>query len=228
MSIAETAVQTPIRGVAFDLDGLMVNTEVIFNEVGREILRRRDREMTHELVGLMMGRRAPEAIGNMIAFHKLTDSVEALILETRTLFFELLGTRLEPMPGLFELLDHIEACGIPKAVATSSERNYLEDVLTRLNILDRFQTTLAAEDVTHGKPEPEIYLTAARRLGVDPHELMVLEDSHAGTTAGVRAGAVVVSVPHEHSRLFDLSHATYIASQLNDPWVMRRLGTPSK
>lgn len=227
MSIAESAVQTPIRAVAFDLDGLMVNTEVIFNEVGREILRRRDREMTQELVGLMMGRRAPEAIGNMIEFHKLTDSVEALILETRTLFFELLGTRLEPMPGLFELLDHIEACGIPKAVATSSERNYLEDVLTRLNILDRFQTTLTAEDVTHGKPEPEIYLTAAQRLGVEPHELMVLEDSHAGTTAGVRAGAVVVSVPHEHSRLFDLSHATYIAARLDDPWVLRRLGTPS-
>ena len=201
-NVSNTAAPTtnprPIRAVVFDLDGLMVNTEEIFNEVGREVLRRRDKEMTHELLSLMMGRRAPEAIGNMIEYHKLTDSVEELIEETRILFYELIGERLAPMPGLFELLSHIEA----------------------------FQTTLTAEDVTHGKPAPEIYLKAAERLGVSPDEMMVLEDSQAGTTAGVSAGAVVVSVPHEHSRQHDLSHATYIAARLDDPWVLERLSVP--
>lgn len=216
----------PIRAVVFDLDGLMVNTEEIFNEVGREVLRRRDKEMTHELLSLMMGRRAPEAIGNMIEYHKLTDSVEALIEETRILFYDLIGERLAPMPGLFELLSHIEACGLPKAVATSSGRKYLEEILGKLDLMERFQTTLTAEDVTHGKPAPEIYLKAAERLGVSPDEMMVLEDSQAGTTAGVSAGAVVVSVPHEHSRQHDLSHATYIAARLDDPWVFERLSVP--
>src|SRR5262245_24943640 len=159
---------SPIKAVVFDLDGLMFNTEDIFNEVGREVLRRREKEMTRDLLQQMMGRRAPEAIRIMIDFHGLVDTVEQLIDETRGLFFELAGERLAPMPGLFELFARIEARGLPKGVATSSGRRYLEEILTRFDILDRFQMTLAAEDVTHGKPHPEIYLTAAARLGVAP------------------------------------------------------------
>ena len=119
MSLNAAKTQTPIRAVAFDLDGLMVNTEEIFNQVGHEVLRRRGKVMTKELISLMMGRRAPESIGNMIEFHKLTDSVDVLMVEMRGLFIEFLGERLAPMPGLFELLAHIEACGLPKAAPGS-------------------------------------------------------------------------------------------------------------
>lgn len=213
----------PLRAVVFDLDGLMVNTEDIFNEVGHVVLQRRGKGMTNELLCLMMGRRAPEAIRHMIDYHALPDTVEALIDETRNLFYEVLGERLATMPGLHELLAHIESLGLPKAVATSSGRKYLEEILDQLDLRRYFQFTLTAEDVTHGKPHPEIYLTAAARLGVEPAEMLVLEDSHAGTTAGVAAGAVVVSVPHVHSRSQDFSHAAYVASQLNDDWILKRL-----
>lgn len=212
-----------IRAVVFDLDGLMFNTEDIFNEVGHTVCRRRNCEMTGELLQKMMGRRAPEAIAAMIEHHGFSDTVQELIDETRALFFELAGDRLAPMPGLFELLSHIENRGLPKAVATSSGRKYLEEILRRFDLLERFHLTLTAEDVTHGKPHPEIYLTAAERLGVAPAEMLVLEDSHAGSTAGARAGAVVISVPTEHSRYQDFSHASAIASRLDDPCVLQLL-----
>jgi len=213
----------PIRAVVFDLDGLMFNTEDIFNEVGRLVLSRRGREMTRELLRQMMGRRAPEAIQLMIDFHGLADTVAVLIDETRQLFLELAVDRLAPMPGLLTLLAHIESRGLAMGVATSSGRRYLEDMLRRFELLERFATTLAAEDVTHGKPHPEIYLAAAQRLGVQPAQMMVLEDSHAGTTAGVSAGAVVISVPNDHSRDQDFSHAHYVASRLDDPYVLQLL-----
>jgi HAD superfamily hydrolase (TIGR01509 family) len=221
--MAQEILQPAIRAVVFDLDGLMFNTEDIFNEVGREVLVRRGKLMTNELLTQMMGRRAPEAIQIMIDFHGLRESVDALIQETRVLFTEKAAERLSPMPGLLELLTLIEDRQLPKGVATSSGRRYLEEILGRFDMLGRFHLTLAAEDVTHGKPHPEIYLAAAERLGVQPCEMLVLEDSHAGTTAAVRAGAVAVSVPNAHSRYQDFSHAAYVASRLDDPWVVERL-----
>ena len=213
-----------IRAVVFDLDGLMFNTEDIFNEVGRVVLQRRGKEMTRELLQQMMGRRAPEALGLMMEFHGLVgDTVDGLIAETRALFTELAVDRLAPMPGLHTLLDRIEARGLAKGVATSSGRRYLEEILHRFDLLERFAMTLTAEDVTHGKPHPEIYLTAARRLGIAPAEMLVLEDSHAGTTAAVSAGAVAISVPNDHSRHQDFSHAAYVATRLDDPYVLQLL-----
>ena len=211
----------PIHGVVFDLDGLMFNTEDIFNDVGTEVLRRRGKEFTQELVGLMMGRRAAEALQVMIQYHSLTDTVETLNTESWTLFDTMLEDRLAPMPGLYQLLQSIEDRQLPKAVATSSGRPYLERILKRFDLLHRFDFLLAAQDVTHGKPHPEIYQTAARRMQVDPRHMLVLEDSHAGSLAGVLAGAVVVAIPTRHSVHQDYSHAQHRAGQLDDPVILR-------
>lgn len=216
-----------VRAVVFDLDGLMFNTEEIFNEVGHEVLRRRGKVMTQELLTRMMGRRAVEAFQFLVTEHGLTETIEDLVAESRVLFAELARERLAPMPGLYELLEHIERRNLPKAVATSSGRRYLEEILNRFDMLGRFNFTLTAEDVVQGKPHPEIYLTAASRLGVSPEQMLVLEDSHAGTTAGVNARAVVVSVPHRHSQDMDFSHATCIATRLDDPRVLELLGPAS-
>jgi HAD superfamily hydrolase (TIGR01509 family) len=215
----------PVDAVCFDLDGLMFNTEDIFNDVGVEVLGRRGKKYTPELVNLMMGRRAPEAIQAMIDYHQLEgETVQGLIDESWGLFDELLGDRLAPMPGLNELLNAIESAGQPKAVATSSGRPYLEKVLGMFDLLPRFAFTLTSGDVTHGKPHPEIYLSAAERLGVAPGRMLVLEDSVNGSLAGREAGAVVVAVPTVHSRHQDYSHATLVVERLDDPRILRLFG----
>lgn len=213
-----------IKAVVFDLDGLMFNTEDVFNITGRELLRRRGKEMSHELLARMMGRRPHEAFAAMIEMHRLTETYDELLQESQILFEELLPTHLAPMPGLFELLAHIEAKQVDKGVATSSPRPYLEDILGRFDLLTRFRFSLTAEDVTHGKPHPEIYLKAAETAGVQPEEMLVLEDSEAGTRAAAAAGAVIVSIPHEHSRSHDFREATHIAESLADPLIRDLLG----
>jgi HAD superfamily hydrolase (TIGR01509 family) len=212
-----------IKAVVFDFDGLMFNTEEIFNLSGRELLRRRGKEMTPSVLSLMMGRKADEAFPLMIEALGLTEDPAALRAEERVIFQDLLWKHVAPMPGLFELLAHIEARGLPKGVATSSRRPYIESLLGHFQLMDRFHVTLTAEDVVRGKPHPEIYLTAAARIGVAPSEMLVLEDSEMGTRSAAAAGAVAVSVPHEHSRHHDFSTAFFVAAGLQDPKIIRLL-----
>ena len=212
-----------IKAVVFDLDGLMFNTEEIFHEAGVELMRRRGQEMTDELFALIMGRRAEEGYPLLVERAGLSDDPIALWEESHDLFLSMLEHQLAPMPGLFELLDNIEHSGLPKGVATSSDRQYLHRILGGFEILDRFHMTLTAEDVTKGKPDPEIYLKAAHRLSIEPHEMLVLEDSQAGTKAAAAAGAYIISVPHQHSRQQDFSPARHVASSLLDPVVLAML-----
>lgn len=208
-----------IRAVVFDCDGLMFNTEEIFHLTGTELMRQRGREATPELFQRMMGRRAHEAFAAMIEFMGLDDTIEELQRDSDRIFEELLDQHLAPMPGLFDLLARIEEIRLPVAVATSSARIYLEDLLQRFELSERFHALLTAEDVSHGKPHPEIYLRAAEKLGVEPAEMLVLEDSENGTRAAAAAGAHIVSVPHRHSRHHDFTTAKFVAASLNDPQI---------
>jgi HAD superfamily hydrolase (TIGR01509 family) len=215
---------SPIRAVCFDLDGLMFNTEHVFFEAGGELLRRRGKEMTIDVMNVLIGRRPMESFKALVDYLQLTETPEALLEESRQIFHAMLATRLAPMPGLFDLLDRIEARGLPKAVATSSPRYYLNDVLGQFDLLRRFAITLTSEDVTHGKPNPEIYLKAAELLAVEPAEMLVMEDSAAGTAAAVAAGAHVVSIPHEFTAGHDFAGAKHIAGSLADPYLHGLLG----
>ena len=216
----------PLRAVVFDLDGLMFNTEDIYLQVGSEILRRRDKEFTSELVDAMMGLRPAQAIGRMIEWHGLPDSVEEIERESRDIFIPLLDEHLRPMPGLLALLAALEAAEIPKAVATSSGRAFVNEVLGRFELGPRFSFILSSEDVKDGKPNPEIYLRAAERFEMKPEEMLVLEDSQTGLTAAVASGATAVAVPGPHSCHHDLSGAAWIASGLNDPKIYELLSLP--
>lgn len=212
-----------IHAVVFDLDGLMFNTEEVFNQTGTEVLRRRGKTPHPELFLSMMGRRANEAFQVMIDMMQLSDSMDTLKLESEEVFDSLLDEILQPMPGLMTLLEAIERRSLPKAVATSSDRKFLTNILNRFELIERFDYTLTAEDVTHGKPHPEIYLTVAQRLGVSPTNMLVLEDSENGTRAAAAAGAHIISVPHEISRYHDFSQAKGIASSLTDPIILNLL-----
>jgi len=208
-----------IEGVAFDLDGLLVNTEELYQHVGSELLRRRDRTFEPDLLDAMMGRPQKVSLAIMIEWHGLTDTVEMLASETREIFVSLLDTQLKTMPGAVELLDLLDARGIPRGVATSSGPEFAHDVLSRVGLLERFSFVLTSADVSHGKPHPEIYQTAARRLSVAPGSMLVLEDSQTGCRAAVAAGAVAVAVPGGHSQRHDFSGARFVAETLTDPRI---------
>jgi HAD superfamily hydrolase (TIGR01509 family) len=205
------------RAVVFDLDGLMFNTEELYQDVGTEMLRRRGKTFDAELLDGMMGRPATAALQLMIDYHGLKCTVVELMTETDSIFASLLEDRLEQMPGLADLLIALELAGIPKAIATSSGPAFVRRVLNHFELAPRFEFYLTCDDVRDGKPHPEIYLLAAERLGISPTEMLVLEDSQNGCRAAVAAGAIVVAVPGGHSRRHQFPGAALIAESLADP-----------
>ncbi len=213
-----------LQAVVFDLDGLMFNTEELYQDVGRELLARRGCQLTDELLTQMMGRRSSVSLQIMIDWHQLDATVAQLESETDELFADLLPRRLAPLPGLLELLDSLERAGLPKAIATSSRRAFAVDVLGTFDMEQRFAFVLTSEDVQRGKPDPEIYLLAADRLRLRPGQLMVLEDSENGCRAAVRAGTYAVAVPGTHSDQHDFGGSRLIADSLGDPGIYAALG----
>lgn len=207
---------TPLRAVVFDLDGLMFDTEVLYQEVGSTVLARRGHEFTDELLNQMMGRQSSKALQIMIDYHGLDTTVSALASESMEVMRQLLETRLAPMPGLLPLLDALETAELPKAIATSSTREFLDHVLDLANLTNRFTFTLSAEDIEHGKPAPDVYLLAAKKHSCQPQEVLVLEDSQLGCQAAVAAGTYAVAVPGGHSLTHEFPGAKFIANSLVD------------
>lgn len=223
MKLGTRNVPSVPRAVVFDLDGLMFNTEELYQEVGTELLRRRGYAFTQELLDQMMGRPSRVALQIMIDTHTLRATVEELLAETDEVFPEILAARLAPMPGLIDLIDTLEKHEIPKGIATSSRRTFVDHVLDHFNFAPRFFPILTSEDITEGKPHPEIYLKAAAKLGMPPGEMLVLEDSQNGCRAAVAAGAVAVAVPGAHSQRHDFSGAALVANTLADERIYHLL-----
>jgi HAD superfamily hydrolase (TIGR01509 family) len=212
------------RAVVFDMDGLMFNTEDIYTSVGNELLRRRGRKFTRKLKHAMMGLPPKEAFELMIRRRQLDEDWHELAAESNALFIGMLPGRIVMLPGLSELLAALESAGVPKAIATSSCRQLTAACLSIFDLEKRFQFVLTAEDITHGKPHPEMYLLAAQRFGVDPPEMMVLEDSENGCRAAAAAKAFTVAVPGEHSQGQDFSMAAAVLDSLADPRLYALLG----
>lgn len=218
-----TLPERPLKAVAFDLDGLMVNTEDVYIHVGSELCARRGKTFDDALRNHMMGQPATAALAAMIEWHSLDDVLEDLVVESDEVFWQQVEGRLELMPGLVDLLDAIDLAGIPKAIATSGAREYAEELLTRIGLRSRFEMVITADDIHRGKPDPEIYLLAARRLGIEPAEMLVLEDSQNGCRAALAAGAYTVAVPSEHTQGHDYTGVAFIATSLADPRIRQVL-----
>jgi len=216
----------PPKAVVFDLDGLMFNTEDLYDEVGAAILRQRGKEFTVGLKRKMMGLPSRLALQVMIDEHNLDATVEQLQRESDAIFAEILGPRLAPMKGLVELLEALETAALPKAIATSSRRPFTTKVLGHFDFEPRFEFVLTSEDVHQGKPHPEVYLAAAKRFGLDPGQLVVLEDSENGCRAAVAAGAYTIAVPSSHSSDHDFDGVHLVADSLADHRIYEVIGIP--
>jgi len=213
-----------MRAITFDMDGLMFNTEDVYTLAGTELLARRGCSFAPQLKDAMMGLPPRAAFEAMIHWHDLKEPWDVLAAESDEIFLGLLSERLATMPGLLELLAALEKAGIPKAIATSSGRRLTEACLAPFQLAPRFSFILTSEDITRGKPDPEVYLLAARRFGVPAAEMLVLEDSQNGCRAAAASGAFTVAVPGPHSNSQDFSVANLRIDSLADQRLYDVLG----
>jgi HAD superfamily hydrolase (TIGR01509 family) len=186
----------PVRAVVFDMDGLLVDSETMFRDSMMHVARAHGRELPLSVFLRMVG--LPGPVSRLVAIEHFGEDFpidafnEAVWTYARARHDEV-GVALKA--GVVELLDYLDAEGLPTAVATSSSHLAVELQLGRNEIQHRFQAIVAAGDYSRGKPNPDPFLTAAARLGVDPAFCLALEDSHNGVRAAHAAGMMTIMVP---------------------------------
>jgi HAD superfamily hydrolase (TIGR01509 family) len=185
-----------IEAAAFDMDGLMVDSERVVKELWKKAGAAKGWDIGDEILLTLVGRSGPlwrkgmsEAMGPGFSY----DEVRAERIRLETAFYS--ENPIPLKPGLMELLDFLGDRGIPLAVATSTPRTRVLPILTKAGILDRFRFLICGDDVEHPKPEPEAYLRLTAKHGVEAGRCLVLEDSPAGIEAAFRAGTIPVMVP---------------------------------
>jgi HAD superfamily hydrolase (TIGR01509 family) len=186
-----------IDGVVFDLDGLLLDSEQVWDAAREELAEERGGRWHPRAQRDMMGMSSPEwsrYMHDVIGVPEPPEEINAEVLHRLERRYR---ERLPVIPGAREAVERL-AKRWPLALASSSNRELIDLALHLMGVADRFQATVSSEEVTRGKPAPDVYLEAARRLGVDPTRTAAIEDSHNGIRAAKAAGMRVIVVPNEH------------------------------
>jgi HAD superfamily hydrolase (TIGR01509 family) len=196
-----------IKALIFDFDGLLVNTEELRLISFQEFLKRRRKKFNDKDYPQTM--LTGPAISTTVILkekYNLDGKLEDLDQERRAIFQKLFETRLTFLDGVYELLERVKNWPVKCAIASTRNREQIEDGLTRLGVLGRFSVIVTNQDLRggKGKPDPEIYLIAAKKLGVDPKNCLVLEDAPHGIEAAKAAGMRAIYVPD--SKFVDSYH----------------------
>lgn len=185
-----------IRGVIFDMDGLMTNTERLFIQLWCEVMVERGypehRDVVTHCIGLNHGA-TREYVRQTLGDDFDYPGIIREVAKRSEVFCETQGVPV--MPGLYELLDYLDKAGIPYAVATSTVQENAVRRLGSIGVLDRLRGLVTGDMVTVGKPGPEIFEKAAALLALPTDQCMVLEDSPHGILAAHRAGCLPVMIP---------------------------------
>ncbi|MGG5370063.1 HAD family hydrolase [Enterococcus sp. AZ196] len=187
-----------IKGIIFDMDGLLFDTESIYCDANLVVADKYDIPFTTETYARFIGISDEEVwaeLHKMYADHG-EETVQKFIDESWGMAHDRFKTgNVDLKPGVHELLAYLEEKDIPRVVASSNVRPVIEILLENAGIRNKFSDIISAEDVKLAKPDPEIFEIAAKRLGVDGADALVLEDSKNGILAADSAGVPVVMVP---------------------------------
>jgi HAD superfamily hydrolase (TIGR01509 family) len=186
-----------IEGVIFDLDGVLLDSEHVWDEIREQLARERGGRWHERAQREMMGMSSLEWSRYMHDEIGLPDPPEEISAEVVRRLEAVYREHLPTVPGAKEAVERM-ADRWPLALASSSNRELIVLALELLGVADRFQATVSSEEVARGKPAPEVYEEAARRLGVDPARAAAVEDSHNGIRSAKAAGMFVVAVPNPH------------------------------
>ena len=185
------------------MDGVLVNNLEIHRQAFAEFFRRYGVERPFENLSRLFGMGNDDIMGELMPRDVVERvGVRELGYEKEAIYREIYAPIIEPQAGLVELLAASEREGLRCAVGSSGYRANVDFVLDKCNIERYFAAAVAGDEVTHCKPDTEIYLTAAAKLGLEPHECVVFEDAEAGIEAAKRAGIKVVALATTFTREF--------------------------
>jgi HAD superfamily hydrolase (TIGR01509 family) len=206
------------KAAIFDMDGLLIDSERIIMQACIAAAQQVGITYTRAEYVELIGRAGPDSTRIMIEqlnginnFNQVMQGLDALLAERNNTF---------PLKhGASELLKHYQANNIICSVASSSAQNHIRHRLTQVGVLDYFSHITSGQEVTHGKPNPDIYLLAVKKLGLKVEECIAFEDSETGARAAIAAGLKVVVVPDlKQPSEFVVQNSHLTIESLND-WL---------
>ena len=188
---------TTIDAVVFDLDGVLVDSEQVWDRVRERLVRERGGRWLPEAQQRMMGMSSPEWTRYMAEDLGVPLTPEEISKEVVARMIAGYRERLPLLPGAVAAVERL-AARWPLAVASSSNREVIEHVLAEAGLAARFAAAVSSEEVPRGKPSPDVYLEAAGRLGVPAARAAAVEDSSNGLLSAAAAGMRVIAIPNAH------------------------------
>ncbi|TGE37762.1 HAD family phosphatase [Desulfosporosinus fructosivorans] len=189
-----------IKAAIFDLDELIIDLEKIHKDAERQICLDYGHSFDALSEALRLnssGLRENDILERIKQELKLTVSLPEMIQRKQALFADMMNKEvIEPMPGVLEAINSLQAHGYLLALTSSGSRPRVELVIQRIGLWDAFDITICGEDVQHGKPNPEPYRLTAERLKILPHEGVVFEDASVGVQSAKSAGLWCIGVPN--------------------------------
>ena len=205
-----------IFAAIFDLDGLMADSEPLAKWAWQQTLARYGEELDDQTFRQVQGMRIVESSHIFCERFSLPISPQQAMAERDELFLQAVPAHLRARPGLYPLLDDLDARGLLLGVATSGHRRYVSLALRTLGLDGRFRAVAAGDEVEHGKPAPDVYLLAAERAGVSPEHCLALEDAPLGVEAAVAAGMTCLAVPSQWTATLDFPGAARVFASLDE------------
>jgi len=201
----------PTQAVIFDLDGVIADTEPLHKESWRKVFREKnipieESELEYELT-LATGTTDINFLNRVFPRYHIYDAPHKWLAEKKEIYQQILPQKIKPFPGVILLIEELNK-KYSLAIASNAWRKSIEIIISHLSIKEYFPTIVARENIHRHKPKPEIYLVTAERLGVEPSQCVVVEDSLVGVEAAknakMRCIAVTNSFPPEKLKQADL------------------------
>ena len=186
-----------IEAVVFDLDGVLLDSEQVWDEVREELVKERGGRWHDRAQTEMMGMSSIEWSRYMHDELGVPDPPREISADVVRRLEEVYRKRLPLIDGAHEAVERL-AARWPLGLASSSNREVIDLVLDLSGLARFFRVTVSSEEVPRGKPEPDVYLEAARGLGVPPERCAAVEDSHNGIPSAKAAGMRVIAIPNQH------------------------------
>lgn len=202
-----------MKAIIFDMDGLMVDSERLYQQAQEEITGHFNKTLPEKARLKMMGRKPLESMKIFIEALDIPTDAENLLEMRNDIMREKYKNDLVPLPGLNHIIDAFYR-KLKLAISTGAQEEFLDIVVDQLEIRNKFDVLQASDEIEQGKPHPEIYLNTCKKLGLNPGECVVLEDSLNGVLAGKRAGCYVIAVPSEYTKQENFDSADFVADDL--------------
>jgi len=196
------------------MDGVIVDSEPLHVRAERQTLASYGVELVEQELQSYMGRTSAMLLSDFIEKYRLDATLEEIYPKHKANLLRLYRDEVQPITGALELISDLTRAKVDLALASSSDKDLISSVLEKFNLSSFFKVVVSGEEMEQTKPHPGIFLEAARRLGYDPEECVVIEDSNAGVRAAKSAGIPCVGFQSPHSKNQDLSEADLIIDDL--------------